>query len=501
MESASVRRTGSAREGADPPSSRHLALVFPWLSADRLRLTRPHLFVGRGEAPVALVETRGRVTRLIAVDRAAARAGLAPGCTLAEARTRLPELEAFDHDPHADHDWLDRLAESCGRYTATTVLCPPDALILAITADHGLVDERALAADVEARFARRGIALRHAFGDTAAVAEALARFAGGPAPDERGAVRRLPLAALALDEETAAALADAGLRQVGDVMDWPRATLAGRFGAEVAAAVRRLAGEERTAVPRAVPLGAERHLMVPIVRPGAVLEAVAALVAEAGVALEQRGQGGRRWRARLYREDGEVQAATVEAARPTRDAATVVALLRPRLLRLDAGNGYDLIRLDVPLADALEASQLKLEGGAHRAISEAPRPARRPAPRPCAPEQAELVLPLGIPDNPRPAPVGEEAPRPLHLFEPPQPVDAVGAPTPVGPPARFRWRRALHEVARVEGPERWPCPGPDAGERDYFRVEDRRGRRLWIFRHASSDQRERPRWYVHGVFA
>ena len=45
------------------------------------------------------------------------------------------------------------------------------------------------------------------------------------------------------------------------------------------------------------------------------------------------------------------------------------------------------------------------------------------------------------------------APRPLRLLTRPEPIEAV-AEVPDGPPLRFRWRRALHEVIAAEGPER-----------------------------------------------
>jgi protein ImuB len=71
---------------------------------------------------------------------------------------------------------------------------------------------------------------------------------------------------------------------------------------------------------------------------------------------------------------------------------------------------------------------------------------------------------------------------------------------PDHPPARFRWRRLCHEVARAEGPERiepeWWHPRPDLAEepaRDYFRVEVTDGRRYWLYR-ADGD------WFLHGVF-
>jgi protein ImuB len=94
--------------------------------------------------------------------------------------------------------------------------------------------------------------------------------------------------------------------------------------------------------------------------------------------------------------------------------------------------------------------------------------------------------------------------RPLRLFERPEPVEAV-ALMPDGPPLRFRWRRALHELFAYEGPERiapqwWRAP-QEARTRDYFYVEDREGLRFWLFREGlAGHDCARPRWFVHGLF-
>ena len=98
---------------------------------------------------------------------------------------------------------------------------------------------------------------------------------------------------------------------------------------------------------------------------------------------------------------------------------------------------------------------------------------------------------------------GDPPLRPLHLFDPPQPIEVV-AEVPDGPPHRFRWRRDLHEVRRFEGPERiagewWRQEAPT---RDYFRVEDAEGRRFWMFREGLFQvETTHPRWFVHGLFA
>ena len=94
--------------------------------------------------------------------------------------------------------------------------------------------------------------------------------------------------------------------------------------------------------------------------------------------------------------------------------------------------------------------------------------------------------------------------RPLRLFVRPELIEAV-AEVPDGPPLRFRWRRVLHDVAAIEGPERiaapwWRCP--DAPTRDYFRAEDSQGRRFWLYREGLyGRETASPRWFVHGFFA
>ena len=496
---------------------------------ERLRATRAHLFVARDEAPTAFVETIGNAVRIAAVDIAAARLGIAPGLTLADARARVPGLEAFAADAHADLDWLERLAKGCARYTPMVALAPPDALILDIAGCvHQFEGERPLAADIETRMARRGVAARHAFGDTPEIAHALARYAGAPAPDERGAVRRLPVAALGLDDDASVALARAGLKTVGDVLKRPLSVVAARFGADAATAIRRLAGEAHAPIVarrNIDAIAAERRFAEPIARSDDALAILAELAGEATEALERRHEGGRRWEARLFRTDGEVQSLRIETGQPTRDVALLMRLFRERIDSLadplDPGFGYDLVRLDVALAERLDATQLKLEGGHSQTAEVAALIDRlstrlgrsqvtRIAPRDShIPEQAELMLPATaaapLDAWPKPEP-GEPPLRPIHLFDPPQRIESMMAEVPDGPPHRFRWRRRVHDVARAEGPERiagewWRRHGSAIPTRDYFRVEDRCGRRFWIFRHGLYSETDAPTWYIHGLFA
>ena len=78
--------------------------------------------------------------------------------------------------------------------------------------------------------------------------------------------------------------------------------------------------------------------------------------------------------------------------------------------------------------------------------------------------------------------------------------------TPEGLPRRFVWRRLVHDVLRAEGPERispeWWRERGSARLRDYYKVEDREGRRFWIYREGlfGDGRGGEPIWYLHGLF-
>jgi protein ImuB len=103
-----------------------------------------------------------------------------------------------------------------------------------------------------------------------------------------------------------------------------------------------------------------------------------------------------------------------------------------------------------------------------------------------------------------PEAITTEAPaRPLRLFARPEPIEAM-AEVPDGPPLRFRWRRVLHDVTAIEGPERIAAPWwrqAGAPTRDYFRAEDSEGRRFWLYREGLwGRETAQPKWFVHGLF-
>lgn len=471
--------------------------------------------------------------RLAAVNSMAQASGLFPGMALADARACHPHLAVAEMDEAADRHWLKRLAQHCACWSPRVMLAPPDGLTLETTgAEHLFGGEAGLAAQVEDRLGEMGMTLRLAIASTPEGAQALARHGHFPVADERQALRALPVAALGLDAEATQALNRAGLKTIANLASRSAASIAARFGIGAVTALRRLLNEEQAPVDPLVhpePLHFERRFAEPVALQASVAAYFLDLLREAGRALEERGLGGRRFTLTLFRSDGARHRLAIETGLPTRDPAPIMRLFDERIAALadplDPGFGYDRITLFVPLTEPLAASQPALGGKEpeEEALSTlidrlstrlGPGAVRRLVPRDShIPEQTQLALPaieIREPVRWTAPPAGEPPMRPLFLFDPPQPVEVV-AEVPDGPPYRFRWKRKLHEVRLYEGPERIAAewwrrkggeePGKGGLTRDYYRIEDVRGRRYWIFRHGLYEEKPDPLWYVHGLFA
>ena len=437
---------------------------------------------------------------------------------------------------------LERLCDWCSRFTPLAALDCADGLMLDISGvAHLFGGEEALIEDCRARLAAQGFTVAAGVGGNPRAAWALARFsptkiAPDPLSDRAFAklFHDLPLAALGLDDKTVADLARAGLRRIGDIALRPRAPIAARFGPMPIARLDALKGLERSSIaPRFRPpdFCAERRFASPVQTFQAIEATLCKLADDLVVMLERQAKGARRIELELYRVDGDVRRIRVGASRPLNEARAIVRLIAERLASrdeepIDAGYGVDLMRLACLAAEPLAPSQAELER-AHeaeraRALTElldrlsarlgARAVTRRELIEAHLPEQAEAAAPAtlgqartrgeGRGEGMETAAAGAPA-RPLRLFVRPEPIEAL-AEVPDGPPLRFRWRRVLHDIAAIEGPERIAAPWwrrVGAPTRDYFRAEDFEGRRFWLYREGLwGRETAQAKWFVHGVF-
>ena len=507
------------------------------LATDRIARSREV----SSERPLVVYGKRGNAELIVAVDDATERLGLHPGLALAQARAMHPALDCVAEDVDADATLLEGIADWCLRYTPLVGCDASDGLVLDISGcTHLYGGEHELVADLGQRIEQAGFAYRIAIAGTIGAAWAAAHcgepksYAGGA---ELALLAPLPLAALRLQADTVATLARVGLKRVGDIVDLPRSPLTARFGGELMRQLDRALGREHEPLNPRLPVApyvAEQRFAEPIAREEDVLRTVERLAGRLKIALERRGDGARRIELTLFRTDGKVRRLAAGTSRPLRDAGDIRALFVERLAALadafDPGFGFDMVRLSVMVAEPAPPEQIGI-GGAEDEVEVgrlvdrlsarlgARRVRRLIAQDSHVPELAAATVPAQMTgtDNGWEAfrhycADAELAPRPLRLLTRPEPIEAV-AEVPDGPPLRFRWRRALHEVIATEGPERiegawWSEQGGPA--RDYFRVEDKSGLRFWLFRAGLyrdlmrgdlAQGADAPTWFLHGTFA
>lgn len=533
--------TGSGRAGVaagavappgerDPLARRILSLYLPDFAIERWQrhAARTHADMPE-DIPHALAMEGPHGPTIHALNRAARLAGVDLGARVVDMRALVPELRLDYADPGGDAAALERLMRWCRRWcpwTAVDGLSMHGAgLVMDTTgSDHLWGGEAEMMRDIEARLSRLGLTAQLAIAPTRGAAWALARLGGVrercAAEDLAARMAPLPIAALRLTGDTRLLLQRLGLKKVGDLAAVPRLSLARRFSRaalpenpllRLDQMMGRLA--EPVASPDDPPRFAVQSSLAEVVMDPAPL--VPGLCAELCEGLAAAGFGARRITLTIYRSDGEVSEVGAATSQPSRDAAHLARLFEGKLDRIDPGFGFDLITLAAAQAEKMTAAQARLDGAPEagpdlgRLIDRLSArfgagALRRPALREShIPERRETWAPAmaGAPRRPEPS----ERPRPLRLLEPPELVTVIHA-VPEGPPAQFIWRRQTHRVTRHAGPERiapeWWADRPGTRLRDYYRVEDHRGARFWIYREGiQGDGRGgRPDWFIHGIF-
>ena len=361
-------------------------------------------------------------------------------------------------------------------------------------------------------------------------------------------LRPLHVSALRLDPDTVRTLERLGLKTIGALIEMPRLALARRFkdDADVVDALDRMLGrkpEPLTAAPDNPPPRATLRLEEPATYVEAPGEALGRLIPELVRQLQHRHLGARRLALTGYRVDGSIAAASVATAIPSREPKHLQRLLADKAAALNPEFGFDAFALTADWTEELGAAQDSLveEPSGERelallidrlTVKLGTRAVRKPqAEESHLPERAsgwvsavfspsphrgggkeprsggrERVRDIIRPLSPTPLPQrGEGLARPARLLDRPEAIDVIYA-TPEGMPRRFVWRRAVHDIARVEGPERiapewWRQPG-SARLRDYYKVEDADGRRYWIYREGliGDGRGGAPLWFIHGLF-
>ena len=477
------------------------------------------------EVPLALVLEAAHGPVIHAVNEAAMIHGARRGMRLTDARALNPALQIAPADPDGEAAQLADMARWASRWSPLVEVDGADGLRLDVSgAAHLFGGERGLIADVAACFQRAGFATRCAIAPTPAAAWALARFTRDGAicgPDIAQALAPLPVAALRLSPLATRTLERLGLKSIETLAGIERRSLARRFreADNPLDALDRMLGrksEPLTGVLRDPPPRAVLRLAEPVEHPEAASQALDLLIPRLVAELESRKLGARHLSLSGFRVDGGVETASVSTSIATREPGHLQRLLGDKAANLNPGFGFDAFVLTAEWAEMLGAAQDSLveepSGEAEIArlvdrlsvklgASRVRRPLAQASHVPERSNEWGAAVSLRCSD----APQISSAPRPQRLLDRPETIAVIYA-TPEGLPRRFVWRRAVHDIAKVQGPERiapewWRQPS-SARLRDYYQVEDGAGRRYWIYREGviGDGRGGPPGWFIHGLF-
>ncbi len=459
--------------------------------------------------PFVLIATVKNAQTVVAINDAAAAAGLSPGITLSHARALVPSLQTAPADPEGDRAALEKLSDWCCRYSPSYGI--DDSARDCVGEDFGLwIDstgcshlfggEEKMLADLDQKLQHFGLRYRLGLADTLGAAWALARYQLlGRSIDHdarivssdnaREDLATLPVAGLRLSADTLMLLNRLGLKSVGQLAAIPRVALAKRFASPVKseAVLKRLDQlfgeiEEPLTPRRPRPIyRVEQAFMEPLIEATALTHGLALLTFDLCEKLTKANEGAERIVFLAFRVDGDVKTLRVGTSLPTHDPVHITRLFTEKLEKLDPGFGIEKLALHVEKTGLIERTQGKLEGGGAATSSQDERFAQlvdRLSVR-LGDDAVTVITPVEthIPERQgRPVQaltckervLGQStlAPtfkswtdmprldgRPSCLLLTPEPIKAL-AEVPDGPPLRFTWRRVTHRIVKAEGPER-----------------------------------------------
>lgn len=476
------------------------------------------------DAPVVLTVEGPHGLVIHAMTKAAAEQGARVGARLTDARALHPALVAIPADPDKDIRLIGKLAKWAGRWSPLVEMDGPDGLRLDISGiAHLFGGERELIRDVHERFAAAGLTVRTAIAPTGAAAWAFAHHAPCICDENVSArLSPLPVCALRLDPDTVRTLERLGLKTIEALLGVPRLALARRFGGaeDVVVSLDRAVGrkpEPLTATRVDPPPRAALRLEEPATHLEAAGQALERLIPLLVRQLQERHLGARRLVLHGFRVDGSVATAVVSTTIAGREPKHLHRLLADKAALLDPEFGFDAFALSADWTEDLSATQESLieESSGEFEIARlidrltvklGQQCVRKPqAEESHLPERASGWISAVAPLRQARTTAAVAAIRPARLLDRPEAIDVIYA-TPEGMPRRFIWRRAVHDIARTEGPERiapewWRQPSR-ARLRDYYRVEDAEGRRYWIYREGliGDGRGGAPTWFIHGLF-
>lgn len=497
---------------------RFASLWFRHLKTDWMTVGQPQL----KEIPFVLaISTHGKLIAN-ACNVLAEQEGVYPGLAIADAKAFLPSLKVVNERPGLTEKLLYNIAHWCIRYTPLVAIDLPEGIILDISGcAHLWGGEESYLQHIVSRFKHHGYDVRVGIADTIGSAWAIARFGNGNTIVETDkqfdAILNLPAQALRLEATVLQRLQSLGLKTIGSFARMPRTALRRRFGKHLVLRLDQAIGDEDEFIVSIKPIFPyEERLpcLEPICTANGIELALQQLLNNICKRLTGEGKGVREAVLQCHRVDGKIEQISIGTNRATAYQQHLFQLFALKIPQIEPALGIELFILEIPKVEEADPVQEKL--WSHRIGLDNPvvtelldrLKSRDPACEisrylPAAHYWPERSMKIARSAQEVPTVDWQiDRPRPTRLLSIPEPI-MVTAPIPDYPPLLFRYKGEVHTVKKADGPERiereWWI---DKGEhRDYYAVEDEKGRRFWLYRSGHYDDRAPNQWFLHGFFA
>ncbi|WP_373090401.1 DNA polymerase Y family protein [Zhongshania sp.] len=461
---------------------------------------------------------------IVMANDAAQQTGIAAGMSVSSAMSLCSALELRPRDLQAEQQYLENIALWAYRFSGDICLCPPNAVLLELSASLRLFKNLArLYRKFLSAFRRRGLSVQLGIAHTPLAAELLSHQNISPAKlvnaagqlhqDElHNALQALPIDLLPLAPKTLNTLREMGMHTLGNIQDLPRAELERRFGKDITTALAKLQGEQADIRPKFAPpdtFNSQRHFDGGLHSKQQLRFPISALLSELEHYLRLRQCLNRDLQWEFHYLDGSKEAWSLDLSQRHFDRRSLIELVMLRLEPLSLQGAVETLSLRCEhfigneqhceqLFDTANSSKqqakaaqvldkLKLRLGSQRCHQFALQDAHLP--------ELNWVLrdvhtaPQTPSHNKRQAqaatPNATNLLRPNWLCHPPEAISETAG--------GLFWQGKLH---LLQGPERFDGQWwLQRQTRDYYIARHQHGALCWVFKDCLNR-----RWYLHGFF-
>ena len=458
--------------------------------------------------------------RIVMTSSAAQHAGINAGMSVTTATSLCSALELRPRDLQREQQYLNNIALWAYRFSGDVCLCPPNAVLLELSASLRLFKNLArLYRKFISAFRRRGLSIKLGLAHTPLAAELLSHQSLNPATlvnaagqlhqkALQAALQKLPVHLLPLSPKTLSTLQEMGMHTLGSIQALPRAALERRFGKDIAIVLAKLQGEQMDIRPKFIPpdtFNGQRHFDGGLHSKQQLRFPISALLSELEHYLRLRQCLNRNLEWEFHYLDGSREAWSLELSHRHFDRRSLIDLVMLRLEKLNLQGAVESLSLycekfisneqhNEQLFDSASNSKqqekaaqvldkLRLRLGPHRChqfnlqdahlpelnwvLRDAHSPSHSKAPLSSATPQVKNLL------------------RPNWLCHPPELISETAE--------GLFWQGELH---LLQGPERFDGQWWQQRQtRDYYIARHQHGALCWVFKDCLNR-----RWYLHGFF-